>query len=100
MKRNFFFLFKKGERKTAIFSALLLFAITCAFVILKSARDALFLSHYPARVLPYFMATTPVATALVSATYLRLYKTFSLRDAVDVSLKGFILGTLLLYLAI
>ncbi len=94
------FLFEERERKTAILSALLLFAITAAFVILKSARDALFLSDYPARILPYFMAITPVATALVSVTYLRLYRSLTLKDAVEVSLKAFAIGTLLLWAAI
>ncbi len=100
MAFSFSFPFKGEERKTTLISAFLLFAVTAAFVILKSARDALFLSNYPARILPYFMAITPIATALVSFTYLRLYKALSLREAVDLSLKAFAVGTLILWAGI
>lgn len=88
---------RKRESTEALLSAFLLFAVTAAFIILKSARDALFLSEYKAQVLPYFMVLNTVATAVASAGYLRLCKTRSLRAVVELSLKAFSVGTLVLW---
>ncbi len=93
-------LWKAEERKTVILSAFLVFLIIAAFVVLKSARDALVLSKYPARTLPYFMVTTTLTAGLVVATYLRLYAALTLGRAVGVSLVAFAAGTLLFWLGI
>jgi ATP/ADP translocase len=87
----------EGVQKTTLLCAGLLFSVTAAFIILKTARDGLFLSDYSADVLPWFMALTTIATGLVAATYLRLYKRLSLGPAVELSLKMFAVGTLILW---
>ncbi len=90
----------EGIQKTTILCAGLLFAVTAAFIILKTARDGLFLSDYSASALPWFMAVTTAATALVATTYIRLYKSLSLGPAVELSLKAFFAGTLFLWVGI
>jgi len=95
-----FSLWRDEERKVTILSAILLFAIIAAFIILKSARDALFLSQYSTRTLPYFEAVTTGVTTLLVATYLRLYRAFSLNRAVGVSLIAFAGGTILFWMGI
>ncbi len=87
----------EGLQKTTVLCAGLLFAVTAAFIILKTARDGLVLSDYSANTLPWFMAITTVATAVVAATYIRLYKKLSLGPAVELSLKTFAVGTLILW---
>ena len=84
-------------QKTTLLCAGLLFGVTAAFIILKTARDGLVLSDYPASTLPWFMALTTLATAFVAATYIRLYRRLSLGPAVELSLKTFAVGTLLLW---
>ncbi|MGH9342119.1 MAG: cyclic nucleotide-binding domain-containing protein [Acidobacteriota bacterium] len=83
-----------------ILSALLLFLIIATFVILKSVRDALFLSEYSARILPYFMLGTAVAVAAGAPLFIRLYKSLSLLQAVILSFTAFYAGTLLFWLAL
>ena len=88
-----------GLQKVTLLCAGLLFAVTAAFIILKTARDGLVLSDYAANALPWFMALTTVVTALVAATYIRLFKKLSLGPAVELSLKAFAVGTLILWAA-
>src|SRR3990172_6837237 len=97
MKLNIGVFLPAEERKRALLSAFLLFAITAAFIILKSSRDALFLSAYSSRALPFFMGLGTLATAVVAAIYLRLYWVFVLNQAVDLSWKAFSVGTLVLW---
>ena len=87
----------EGLQKTTLLCSGLLFTITAAFIILKTARDGLFLSDYSANVLPWYMALTTIATALLAAIYIRLYKKLSLGPAVELSLKSFAVGTLILW---
>ncbi len=90
----------EGLQKSTFLCAGLLFAVTAAFIILKTARDGLILSDYAANALPWFMAITTLVTAVVAATYLRLYKRLSLGPAVELSLKAFAVGTLILWAGI
>ena len=90
----------EGLQKTTLLCSGLLFVITAAFIILKTARDGLVLSDYTANALPWFMALTTAVTAVVAATYLRLYKKLSLGPAVELSLKAFAVGTLILWAGI
>ena len=48
--------------RTVTVSALLLFAVIAALVVLKSARDALFLSVFPAATLPYLLVLNALAS--------------------------------------
>lgn len=84
------------EKRRLILSSSLLFLIVFAFVILKSARDALFLSHYSSRSLPYFMALNTAVGALAATAAIRLYKRISLKRLVQFSLLFFSAGTILL----
>ena len=87
------FPWQKADRKTVLLSTALLFCVVASLIVLKSARDALVLSHYPARMIPYFMLITTGAVALTTLLYLRLYKTFMLGRAVLFSLIFFAVGT-------
>ncbi|HWP45614.1 MAG TPA: HEAT repeat domain-containing protein [Candidatus Limnocylindrales bacterium] len=91
---------KTEERGLSFLFAFLLFTVIAAFIVLKSARDALFLSHYSTWVLPYFEVLTTLTTSLVTVTYLRLYRVFSLGWAISACLIVFIGGTLLLWMGI
>jgi hypothetical protein len=62
--------------------------------LLKSTRDALYLSGFSTRLLPYLMALNTMTTAMVAAGYLRLYKHFSLRKTVAFSFLFYLAGTL------
>jgi ATP:ADP antiporter, AAA family len=88
------------ERKIVFFSSLLLFLVTAAFVVLKTARDSLFLTHYSPRTLPYFMAFSTMAAAVSAALFLRLYKFFSLGRIMRISFIAFALITFLLWVAV
>ncbi|MCI0415059.1 cyclic nucleotide-binding domain-containing protein [bacterium] len=90
----------EGLHKTTLLCAGLLFAVTAAFIILKTARDGLILSDYSANALPWFMAITTLVTAVVAATYIRLYRKLSLGPAVELSLKVFAVGSLILWAGI
>jgi hypothetical protein len=85
------------EQKTSLECAFLLFSVTCALILLKSTRDALYLSGYSTRNLPYLMGANTVTTALVAVSYLRLYKAVSLKSAVSVSFLVYFAGTLVFW---
>lgn len=88
------------ERKANLISALLLFAVTSALIVLKSARDALFLNDFPTRYLPYFMGINTIVSAFIALAYIRLYRHFSLKWVVGSSLLVFIGGTLVFWLGV
>jgi ATP/ADP translocase len=81
-------------------AATLLFLVIAAFIVLKSARDALVLSEYSAQALPYFMVLTTLAVGLLVAGYLRFQTRLSLCRAFGISLIGFSLGTMALWAGI
>lgn len=84
-------------RGQLILTTSLLFLIVFAFVILKSARDALFLSHYSARSLPYFMALNTGVSAIAATVSIRLYKRVSLSRLAQFTLIFFSVGTFLFW---
>ena len=86
-----------GDKRTVVLSAALLFFIITAFIILKATRDALFLSRYPAKYLPYAMGANTIISALAAALYLRLSKYVTIDRIVQASFVIFIGGTLLLW---
>lgn len=90
-------LLETGGRRRLILSSALLFLIVFAFVILKSARDALFLSRYSSRSLPYFMAMNTAVSTAAAAISLRVYKWINLNKLVQWSLFLFSAGTFLFW---
>ena len=82
------------ELKTSLECAFLLFCVTCPLILLKSTRDALYLSGFSTRSLPYLMGVNTVITAIVAAGYLRLYKILSLRGSIAISFLVYLVGTL------
>ena len=91
------FHWEEGDAKPAIRGALLLFLIVAAFVILKTLRDAQFLSIYPARLLPRYMAINTVVSAAVAFLLLRLYSFVSLPRLLQGALLLFAIGPLLIW---
>ncbi len=85
------------ELKTSLQCAFLLFCVTCALILLKSARDALYLSAFSTRSLPYLMAVKTTTTVIVAAGYLHLYKSITLKSAVSASFLIYFAGTLFFY---
>lgn len=77
-------------------AASLLFAVIGAFVVLKSARDALFLSAFSVANLPYLLVLTALTSAAVAAAYVRLAASSSASRGIRASLAAF-LGTVLLF---
>ena len=86
---------KEDDVKPALSGAMLLFSIVAAFVVLKTIRDASFLSSYPMRTLPQYMALNTVVSAVVAFLLLRLYKFISLRRLLQAGLLVFATGTIL-----
>ena len=91
------FQWEDGDTRPAIRSALLLFFIVAAFVVLKTIRDALFLSIYPARVLPQYMAWNTLVSAAVAFSLLAVYKFVSLRRLLQAALLLFFVSILLVW---
>jgi AAA family ATP:ADP antiporter len=83
------FQWEDGDSRPAIRGAILLFFIIAAFVVLKTVRDALFLSIYPARLLPRYMAWNTVVSAGVAFSLLAVYKFVSLRRLLQAALLVF-----------
>lgn len=88
------------ENRISIICAALLFAVFSAFIVLKSARDALFLSDFSPKLLPYLMAITTSVGIILSVLYLRVLKFVSLINAVRFSFLFFFTGTIAIWLAI
>lgn len=84
-------------KKPAIRGALLLFFIIAAFIVLKTIRDALFLSIYPARLLPRYMAWNTVVSSAVAFSLLHIYKFVSLRRLLQAALLLFFVSVLLVW---
>src|SRR5687767_1618353 len=91
------FRWEEGDAEPALRGALLLFLIVAAFVVLKTIRDALFLSIYPARLLPQYMAINTVVSGVLAFGILRLYKKISLRRLLQAGLLLFAVGPLLIW---
>ncbi len=91
------FHWEEGDAGPALRGALLLFFIVAAFVTLKTVRDALFLSIYPARVLPKYMAINTVVSGIIAFGILRLYKHISLRRILQAALLLFAIGPLFIW---
>jgi AAA family ATP:ADP antiporter len=83
------FQWEDGDSRPAIRGAILLFFIIAAFVVLKTIRDALFLSIYPARLLPQYMAWNTVVSSGVAFSLLAVYKFVSLRRLLQAALLLF-----------
>jgi AAA family ATP:ADP antiporter len=81
--------------RTAIRSAILLLLVVAGFVVLKTIRDATFLSHYSARVLPTYMAWNTVVSALCATALIRVYRYVALRRLLQAGLVLFAVGTIL-----
>jgi ATP:ADP antiporter, AAA family len=91
------FRWEDGDAQPAVRGALLLFLIVAAFVVLKTLRDALFLSIYPARLLPKYMALNTVVSAVIAFGILRLYKRIPLRRVLQASLLLFAVSPLFIW---
>src|ERR1041385_8229007 len=89
-----------SEKRTALIASAFLFSILTAFILLRSARDAFFLSSYSSRSLPYAMTLNTIVSALTALIFLRLYRYFSLPRVLRVSFALFIAGTLLFWHAL
>src|SRR6476661_7144790 len=74
-----FFSGEDEDVRTGFRSAILLLLVVAGFVVLKTIRDATFLSRYSARVLPQYMAWNTVVSALCATALIRLYKHVPLR---------------------
>src|SRR4051812_5406129 len=61
-----------GERRSAFLLAILFFALTAAFLVARTARDALFLAHLPSSELPYVYMASALAAGLVAALVMLL----------------------------
>src|SRR5687768_8030097 len=92
-----FLRWEADDAKPAIRGAILLFLIVAAFVVLKTIRDAQFLSIYPARLLPRYMALNTVVSAILAFLLLQLYKRISLRHLLQGALLLFAIGPLLIW---
>jgi ATP:ADP antiporter, AAA family len=90
----------ENDNRVTWIAATLLFFVIAAFIVLKSARDALILSEYSAQALPYFMVLTTLAVGLLVAVYLRFQTRLSLCRAAGISLIVFSLGTMALWAGI
>ncbi len=77
------------QDRTTTVSASLLFAVIAAFIVLKSARDALFLGVFPAADLPYLLLGNALTSAAVAAAYVRLTASSSASRNIRVSLAVF-----------
>src|SRR5262249_8465183 len=88
------------ERYINILCAGLLFTVISAFVVLKSARDALFLADFSSTLLPYLMAAATLLSTLAAIGYVRLLRFFPLVTAVQISFLAFLTGTIFLWPAI
>lgn len=86
-----------AERKLILLCAGLLFGVTAAFIILKAARDALFLSDYPDTALPYFMGITTLVSVGIAFLFLRFYRDSSVAQLVEQSMKISAIGTIILW---
>ncbi len=86
--------------RTAIPSAALLFAVIAAFIVLKSARDALFLGVFPAASLPYLLVLNALTSAAVAAAYVRLTASSSASRNIHASLAAFFGCGLLFWLGL
>ena len=91
------FQWEDGDSKPAIRGAILLFFIIAAFVVLKTIRDSLFLSIYPARLLPRYMAWNTVVSTGVAFSLLAIYKFVSLRRLLQAALLLFLVSVLIVW---
>lgn len=87
-------------KKAAYLASVLLSTLSAAFIVLKTARDALFLSDYSSDLLPYFMMITTLAASLVAGIYLKIFSNRPLSKTVIVLLRIFAAGTLLLWIGV
>jgi ATP:ADP antiporter, AAA family len=91
------FQWEDGDSKPAIRGAILLFFIVAAFVVLKTIRDSLFLSIYPARLLPRYMAWNTLVSTGVAFSLLAVYKVVSLRRLLQAALLLFFVSILIVW---
>jgi HEAT repeat protein/ATP/ADP translocase len=85
---------------TTVLSALLVFAVVGAFVVLKSARDALFLGAFPATSLPYFLLLNALTSSAVGFAYARLAASAPAGRSLRFSLAVFLAGGAAFWLAL
>ncbi len=88
------------QTRTATVSASLLFAVIAAFVVLKSARDALFLGVFPAATLPYVLFLNALTSAAVAAAYVRSTASSSASRSIRASLAVFFACVFLFWLGL
>lgn len=86
-----------GEARVSLTLFLYLFGIITSYLMLKSARDGLFLSHFGALKLPYAMMATSVVAAGFVGGYLRLLRYIALPRLILLSLAFFISNVLLFW---
>lgn len=88
------------QTRTTAVSASLLFAVIAAFVVLKSARDALFLGVFPVATLPYLLVLNALTSAAVAAAYVRSTASSSASRNIRASLAVFFGCVLLFWLGL
>lgn len=87
-------------KKAAYLASVLLSALSAAFIVLKTARDALFLADYSPTLLPYFMMITTLSASFVAVIYLKFFSSRPLSNTVIALLRIFAIGTLLLWIGV
>jgi AAA family ATP:ADP antiporter len=66
-----------GEGRRALLTFLYLFLVIAAYLLIKTIRNALFISEFGAVKLPYVMLGVPLAAALFAMIYVRLARRFA-----------------------
>jgi AAA family ATP:ADP antiporter len=65
------FQLEPGELKNALALGSMLFALTCSYTLVKTARDALFLAELPVSLLPWVYLGVGVLTTITALTFTR-----------------------------
>jgi ATP:ADP antiporter, AAA family len=90
---------ERGEELPVLFLFLYLTLVLTSYIIVKAARDALFLNQFSAMTLPYIYVGVAVLIGLVVSVYLRVSARVGLSTLITLTLGFFIANLLLLWWA-
>jgi ATP:ADP antiporter, AAA family len=90
---------ERGEELPALLLFLYLTLVLSAYIVVKAARDALFLNQFSAMTLPYIYIGVAILIGLVVSVYLRVSARVGLTALITYTLVFFIANVLLLWWA-